>query len=146
VKLCSIFALLHAVSKMEKQVVDATDNIQKNVVRNCGMWVIWAKFGYLSVSIPCCPLHSLFIGQHGITLFFMDSMDTLPTPMIGCGKSSSTSMPRLPPFLARVKRPVVARSAGQSNICVSIGHASLPLPKPTGSCSAGIYRRCRVVR
>ena len=25
---------------MEKQVVDATDNIQKNVVRNCGMWAV----------------------------------------------------------------------------------------------------------
>jgi RNA polymerase sigma-70 factor, ECF subfamily len=31
-------------------------------------------------------------------------------------KSSSTSLPRLPPFLARVKRPAVARSAGRSTI------------------------------
>ena len=46
-------------------------------------------------------------------------------------------------MLERVKRPVAAPSAGRSNICARIGHASLPLPKHTGNCSPAISRRCR---
>ena len=58
-------------------------------------------------------------------------------------KSSSTSLLRSPRCLTRVKRPVAAPSAGRSSICARIGHASLLLLKPTGSCSPAISRRCR---
>jgi hypothetical protein len=39
-KLFFIFALLHDFFKAAKQVKDVTDNNQKNVIRNCGMWAL----------------------------------------------------------------------------------------------------------
>ena len=63
-----------------------------------------------------------------------------------CVKSSSTTMPRLPPFSARVKWPVASGSAERRNILATTGHASQHLPTPTSSCSPGFCRRLRLGR
>jgi hypothetical protein len=37
-KFCFVFASPYAFYRVAKQVKDATDNNQENVLRNCGMW------------------------------------------------------------------------------------------------------------